>query len=634
MRVLETRTTSTVSLHRGLGATYLGDDRCRFLAWAPFATEVEIHIVRPVERLIAMDRGERGYHHATVGGVPPGTSYLYRLGGQKERPDPASRFQPDGVHGPSQVVDPHAFHWEDRCWFGIPLQNLLIYELHVGTFTREGTFEAVIARLDDLRDLGITAVELMPVAQFPGTRNWGYDAVYPFAVQNSYGGPDGLRRLIDACHLHGLAAILDVIYNPLGPEGNYLADFAPYFTDRYRTPWGQAINFDGPGSDEVRRFFIENALYWFDEFHADALRLDAIHAIVDSSAYPFLAELAATTHREVDTLNRRVYLIAESDLNDARIIRPPELGGFGLDAQWSDDFHHALHVLMTGEQAGYYRDFGGIAHLAKALREGFVYTGQCSLHRGRRHGNSPVLNDARQFVVCSQNHDQVGNRMLGERLAHLVPFDALKLAAGVVLLSPFVPLLFMGEEYAETAPFLYFTSHADEALVEAVRQGRREEFASFQWAGEVPDPQAESTFDRSRLDHGLKHQLHHRVLRGFYKELIRLRKELPPLAYLDKGHLDVIGYENAKSLFVRRWTETDQAFAVFNFGEPEATLSFPLPAGRWRRQIDSSEKRWLGGGSAVPALLRSQGEAMLTVGPKAFAVFALVRERTGLREGA
>jgi maltooligosyltrehalose trehalohydrolase len=385
-----------------------------------------VRIVAPPERIVPLEKEDRGYHQGIIEDVEPGSLYVYRLDEGKQCPDPASRSQPQGVHGPSQVVDPH-FPWEDRHWFGLPLEDYIIYELHVGSFTPEGTFEAIMSHLEELKDLGVTAVELMPVAQFPGSRNWGYDGVFPFAVQHSYGGPEGLRRLVDACHQHGLAVVLDVVYNHLGPEGNYLANFGPYFTQRYRTPWGAAINFDGPHSDEVKWFFIENALYWITEFHIDALRLDALHAILDLSAQPFLEELATAVHDEAERRGRRVYLIAESDLNDTKLIRSRELGGYGLDGQWNDDFHHALHTLLTGESSGYYQDFGKVGDLAKAFTEGYVYSGQYSAYRRRQHGNSSKLLPAPKFVVCAQNHDQVGNRMFGERLTQMVSFDALKL---------------------------------------------------------------------------------------------------------------------------------------------------------------------------------------------------------------
>ncbi|OIQ11815.1 malto-oligosyltrehalose trehalohydrolase [Neomoorella thermoacetica] len=608
-----------------LGATYLGDGRCRFHLWAPLAESVAVQIVAPEERLEPLTRKERGYFQGEVAGVVPGSLYYYLLDGQ-QLPDPASRYQPRGVHGPSQVVDAKAFSWSDRCWPGPKGEDLIFYELHVGTFTPEGTFEAIIAHLDDLRTLGVTAIELMPVAQFPGSRNWGYDGVFPFAVQNSYGGPEGLRRLVDTCHRYGLAVFLDVVYNHLGPEGNYLAKFGPYFTERYRTPWGQALNFDGPGSDEVRRFFIENALYWLTEFHLDGLRLDAIHAIMDKSALPFLEELAAAVKLQAERLDRRVYIVAESDLNDPRVIRPKELGGYGLDAQWCDDFHHALHALLTGERNGYYRDFGTLGNLARAFREGYVYTGQYSAYRQRRHGRRPHPCKGNQFVVFTQNHDQVGNRARGERLSTLVPFVKLKLAAAVVLLSPFVPLLFMGEEYGETAPFQYFTSHSDPRLIAAVRRGRREEFAGHNWTGEVPDPQDEATFRRSRLNHGLSLQGQHRVLWEFYRQLIQLRRELPALTELNLENMEVITCEEDLVLFVRRWSRDSEVGIIFSFSNSATAPTLPLPAGHWRKRLDAAEERWLGDGSTIPALLVSQGKMQVPLTPGACLLFERIKE--------
>jgi maltooligosyltrehalose trehalohydrolase len=607
----------------GLGASFLEDDRARFVVWAPLARKVEVHLLAPLERLVPMESGERGYHHATVGGVEPGSLYMYRLDENRERPDPASRFQPQGVHGPSQVVDPHR-EWEDADWTGLLLQDYTIYELHVGTFTPDGTFDAVIPHLDELKDLGITAIELMPVAQFPGARNWGYDGVYPFAVQDSYGGPEGLKTLVNACHKLGLAVVLDVVYNHLGPEGNCLAEFGPYFTDSYNTPWGAALNFDGPYSDEVRRFFTENALYWVTEFHTDALRLDAVHAIVDHSAVPFLEELAEAMHQRAEQLHRRIHVIAESDLNDARIVRPRELGGYGLDAQWNEDFHHSLHALLTGERTVYYQDFGGLGQLVKAFTEGFVYSGQYSSYRRRRHGNSSRDVPAERFVVFAQNHDQVGNRMLGERLSQLVPFEGLKLAAGVVLLSPFIPLLFTGEEYGETVPFQYFVSHSDAALVEAVRRGRREEFEAFAWQGEPPDPQDEGTFLHAKLNRGLRAKGHHAVLFAFYKELFRLRKSIAALATLSKEQMEVLGYEKDQVLFLRRWSGNSEVFAVFSFADAEATMAVSVPGGRWRKLLDSADERWQGKGTSIPDMLHSEGEAALTLSPMSLALF--VRE--------
>ncbi|MBI2360663.1 MAG: malto-oligosyltrehalose trehalohydrolase [Deltaproteobacteria bacterium] len=609
-----------------LGAVYLGDQRCHFRVWAPLAARVSVRLLSPKERLLSMQRDARGYHHATAEGVEPGSLYLYRLDGEKERPDPASRFQPQGVHGPSQIVDA-SFAWTDGGWTGHPLQRYVIYELHIGAFTAEGTFEAIIPHLDDLRALGITAVELMPVAQFPGDRNWGYDGVYPFAVHNSYGGPWALKRLVNACHERGLSVILDVVYNHLGPEGNYLADFGPYFTDRYKTPWGEAINFDGPESDDVRHFFIVNALTWLSEFHIDGLRLDAVHAILDHSPRRFLEDLATAVTQRSQRLHRPHYLIAESAANDARLTRAPQLGGYGLDAQWSDDFHHAVHVLLTGERSGYYQDFAGLQDLAKALREGYAYTGQYSPFRRRRHGSPCKDIPAERFVVFAQNHDQVGNRLRGERLSQLAPFESLKLAAATVILSPFVPLLFMGEEYGERAPFPYFVSHSDPKLVEATRRGRLEEFATFQWQGETADPQSESTFQSAKLNHALRTEGHHRTLLVLHRELLRLRREIPALAQLSKETLEVTAREDENILVVRRWSRESEVLAVFSYAAAPVATRWTLCAGRWVKLLDSADEKWQGGGSLIPAEIDCNGDITLPLAPKAFVLLSRTEEK-------
>lgn len=597
-----------------LGACYQGSNRCAFRVWAPTTELVELHLTGPDQRFLPLSKHADGYHRARLEEIAPGTDYQYRLDGQLERPDPASRWQPHGVHGPSRVFDPE-FAWTDSSWVGLPLRNYVLYELHVGAYAAEGTFDAILPHLHQLKELGITALELMPVAQFPGTRNWGYDGVYPFAVQNSYGGPHGLQRLVNAAHQHGLAVVLDVVYNHLGPEGNYLPNFGPYFTDRYHTPWGPAVNFDGPQSDEVRRFFTENALYWQTQFHIDALRLDAVHAIRDFSAIPFLEELAETCHRQAETLGRRFHLIAESDLNMARHILPRTLGGYGLDAQWSDDFHHGLHVLLTGEQTGYYADFAGVSHWAKTWREGYAYTGEYSRHRRRRHGSSPRQNHARQFVVCSQNHDQIGNRMLGDRLSATLSFEQQKLAAAAVLLSPFIPLLFMGEEYGETAPFQYFVSHTDPALVEAVRRGRKEEFAAFAWQGDVPDPQDAATFQRSKLNHPSDKQTRPATLQALYRELITLRKQVPALADAEKETLETTPLEADNVLLVREWCGADQALLLFHFGSGTRSIELPIPEGTWRKSFDTTDPRWAGPGASTPAEISGASRLPLDLPP-------------------
>lgn len=591
-----------------IGAEVMEDGSVRFRVWAPRVRKPAVRIVSGKRsRTLPLREEERGYFSGTAEGVTAGDRYLYILDDGAERPDPASRFQPDGVHGASQVVDPASFTWSDDRWKGAPLEEYVIYELHVGTFTRAGTFEGVIPLLDYLKELGITALELMPVAQFPGSRNWGYDGVFPFAPQNSYGGSDGLKRLIDTCHRKGLAVILDLVCNHLGPEGNYLGEFGHYFTGRYRTPWGEAVNFDGPYSDEVRRYFIDNALYWIDEFHLDALRLDAIHGIYDFSARHFLRELAGEVHRHGEALGRNVYVIAESDLNDARVVTPPELGGHGLDAQWNDDFHHALHTLLTGENAGYYRDFGRFGQMGKAFTEGFVYAGEYSHFRKRRHGSSAKDIPPSRFIVFSQNHDQVGNRMRGDRLSATLPLDKLILAAGVVLLSPYLPLLFMGEEYGEKAPFPYFTSHSDPSLVAAVRRGRCEEFAPFAWEGEPPDPQDEATFLSAKIDLDRRDDGEHAVIFGFYRRLLELRKNVLALWSSARENTEVTCFEEEKVLVVRRRAGKSEVFCIFSFSDAEQEVAILLPAGTWEKLLDSSAPEWGGLGEVAPGTIAAEG---------------------------
>ena len=581
-----------------LGVTRASDTDWQFVVWAPGAKKVEVRIVSENSQLIALQKDVFGYHSGHIGGLEPSARYLFRLDDRRELPDPASRFQPEGVHKPSQLVDLTEFRWGDAGWVAPDLEKSVFYELHVGTFTSEGTFDAVIPHLDGLKRMGVTTIELMPVAQFPGARNWGYDGTYPYAVQNSYGGPDGLRRLVNAAHKQGLAFALDVVYNHLGPEGNYLAEFGPYFTDHYHTPWGQAINFDRAKSDHVRRFFIENAMFWVSQYHIDALRLDAIHGMFDSSAHHFLAELHEGVQNMAERLHRKVHVIAESDLNDAQILHEASRGGFALEAQWSDDLHHSLHTLLTGEKQGYYADFGTINHLATTLNDGWVYSGQYSTFRQRRHGNSPRGLAGSRFTVFSQNHDQIGNRAFGDRLTKLLNLEELKLAAGVVLLSPFVPLLFMGEEYGETCPFQYFTSHGDAALAEAVRKGRREEFSQFGWQGTIPDPQSEVTFENSKLRHSLKETEPHRTLLNFYKELILLRGQFE---FGNAWDCEITRSDCPPQVtIVRRKSGSNALAVVFHFGSHKQSVDLSLPAGQWAVLLNSASRSWLGPGSTVP----------------------------------
>ncbi|NLX07982.1 MAG: malto-oligosyltrehalose trehalohydrolase [Phycisphaerae bacterium] len=498
-----------------------------FRLWAPNAEHVRV-VIDGHEH--AMTAEQHGWWRADVP-AQAGSAYQFRLDDGEPLPDPRSPHQPDGVTGPSQLIDHAAFPWTDSRWQAPPLAGGVIYELHVGAFTPAGTFDAAVERLDHLTDLGVTHVELMPLAQFSGRRNWGYDGVYPYAPHNAYGGPLALKRLVDACHARGLAVLLDVVYNHLGPEGNRLSRFGPYFTDRHKTVWGDTANLENPGSDHVRRFFIDNALMWIRDYHLDGLRVDAVHAFADNSARPFLEQLADQVHALAGPLNRHVLIIAESDLNDPRVVQCPDTGGCGFDAQWADDLHHALHALVTGERTGYYADFGRLADLAKALQNPFVYDGRYSAHRGRTHGRPPGSLSGHRFVVCLQNHDQIGNRDQGRRISHLADLGRVKAAAALILTSPYVPLIFQGEEWAATTPFAYFCDFQDPDLARDVRHGRKDEFASFGWSPDaVPDPQADQTFQNSKLHWDEPAREPHASMLQWYRQLIRLRRATPSLS--------------------------------------------------------------------------------------------------------
>jgi maltooligosyltrehalose trehalohydrolase len=582
-----------------LGAAW-SEEHTSFLVWAPRAGRVEVVLDPDAEhaRIEPLTAAADGYHWARLEDVAPGTPYRFRLhatdGEVLERPDPASRWQPRGVHGPSAVDDPR-FAWTDDGFRAPPLHEQVLYELHVGTFSPEGTFDGVIADLDALVDLGVTTIELLPVAQFPGERNWGYDGVLPFAVQDSYGGPAGLRRLVDACHSRGLAVVLDVVYNHLGPEGNYLADFGPYFTERYVTPWGPSVNVDGPGADAVRRYLVENAVRWVREFHLDGFRLDAVHAIIDQSATHLLEELATAVRAESDWVGRPVHVVAESDLCDARLLRHPQAGGYGLHGQWADEFHHALHVALTGERDGYYADYQGLADLARQLRDRYAFAGRYSPSRGRTVGRPAPDVPYDRFVVCAQNHDQVGNRLAGDRLHTLTDLEGSKLAAAAVLTSPFVPMLFMGEEHADPAPFQFFTSHTDPDVVAGVSRGRREEFAAFEaWAGPPPDPQDEETFRRSVIDLDLRDQGEHAVVYGLYRELIALRRDLPLLTDPTAPDVEAAMVPGREAVVLRRRHRGEQVLIVLNADAHPVSTEVGEAAGRWAVRLDTAERRWGG----------------------------------------
>ncbi|MFH1062751.1 MAG: malto-oligosyltrehalose trehalohydrolase [Candidatus Omnitrophota bacterium] len=596
-------------MNKKIGANYTNNNICEFSVWAPLKEDISLHILSDKQRIIPMQKDADGYFSVTVDEVVPGTKYLFHLEANSEYPDPASFYQPDDVMGPSCVVDHSAFVWDDKNWQGCLAAEMIIYELHAGTFTPEGTFDGIITKLSHLQDLGVNTIEIMPVAQFPGTRNWGYDGVYPFAVQNSYGGPAGLKRLVNECHKRKISVILDVVYNHFGPEGNFLRQYMPCFTDKYKTAWGEAINFDDAYSYGVRDYFIQNALYWLEHFHMDALRLDAVHGIFDMSAKHILKELSEKVTEFSRLKQRKYYLIAESDLNDRRVIDPDSKGGYGLDAQWNDDFHHCLHTLLTKENQGYYEDFGQVEQMAKALKQGFVYSWDYSKFRKRYHGSASTDISAGQFVVFSQNHDQIGNRVKGERLSALVSFEALKVAAGTVLLSANIPLLFMGEEYGENAPFLYFMSFHDKQLIEAIRAGRKKEFASFNWQGEPDDPYAEETFLKSKLKWDIIKNEKQRVLLEFYKKLIQIRKSAGSL--FAKAILEVNADEETKVISITRLQKQAGLHLAINFHNKNAAYTSLKLEGQWKRLLVSSDIKWLGPGTNVPEKAVNNGEFIL-----------------------
>ncbi|MGH2734212.1 MAG: malto-oligosyltrehalose trehalohydrolase [Actinomycetota bacterium] len=541
-----------------------------FSVWAPSAPKVELVLGWSRHEMKRLDSG----WHAVEAEAVAGDDYGFALDGGETLPDPRSQWQPNGVHGLSRVVDHDAFVWTDHSWRPPPLASSIVYELHVGTFTPEGTFEAAAGRLDYLLSLGVTAVELMPVAEFPGERGWGYDGVDLYAPHHAYGGPEGLKTFVDAAHAAGLAVILDVVHNHLGPAGNYLGRFGPYFTVKYATPWGDAVNFDGAGSTEVRRFFVESALMWLRDYRIDGLRIDAVHAILDLSATHFLEELTGAVRALEAEVGRPKYIIAESDLNDPRLVRSTEAGGYGMDASWSDDFHHALHAVLTGERAGYYADFGSLDDLATALTDVYVYGGRYSHYRGRVHGRAPTGLPGGRFLGFLQNHDQVGNRARGERSTHLMSTGRLEVGAALVLTSPFVPMLFMGEEWGATTPFQYFTDH-DPELGRAVSEGRRNEFRAFGWdPSDVPDPQAAQTFIRSRLDWAESNDGINAELLDWHRKLIALRKSTPELLDGDLDAVTVTYDPDQQWIVVERGPIT----VACNISTEERTL--PVPEGR------------------------------------------------------
>ncbi len=594
---------------RNIGLRFIGPETAVFTVWAPLAGEVGIETNGKIHLL---EKKAHGFWAVDNIGILPGQEYSVMLDG-KQYADPLSLWQPKGVQGKSMAFDVNKYAWHDAGWHGIPPEEMIIYEMHAGTFTPEGTLDAAESKIGYLKELGINTIEIMPLSAFPGDRNWGYDGVFPFAVQHSYGGPAGLLRFVDACHQNDLAVMLDVVYNHLGPEGNVFPAFGPVFTDKYKTPWGQAINFDDAWCDGVRMMCVENVLMWLRDFHIDGLRLDAVHAIKDFGAKHILQEI----HEHVSVLNTqspfRHVIIIESDLNDTRFISPTDKGGYGMDATWCDEFHHAVHALITKEQRGYYSDFGDIALLEKSFNNAYVYDGLWSDHRKKIFGNTTGSLPGNKFVVFAQNHDQVGNRMLGERLSLLTDFETLKLVAGIVIFSPFIPLLFMGEEYAETNPFLYFTSHSGEELINQVRTGRRKEFEAFMDESEMPDPQDLSTFQRSKLNWD-NHTDKQQYMLSFYKALIHLRKVHPLWNSTGRQNFSARVMEQGNVMMLIRRKDMQVLAAVLNFGDRPYLLPDEL-AGNSKILLNSADQQWGGPGKENP------GHTQTMVMPHSFCVF-------------
>ncbi|MCU4184554.1 malto-oligosyltrehalose trehalohydrolase [Acidiferrimicrobium sp. IK] len=565
-----------------------------FAVWAPGHHRVEL--VSDGRSSPMSEDPTGGWWRLDVPAAGPGTRYGFSVDGGPARPDPCSPWQPDGVDGLSATVDHAAFEWSDRAWRGTHWPSTVLYELHIGTFTSEGTFDTAIERLDHLVELGVTAVELLPVAEANGGRGWGYDGVDLWAPHHAYGGPDGLKRFVDAAHSRGLAVVLDVVYNHLGPSGNYLSEFGPYFTDRYSTPWGSAINVDGAGSDEVRRFIIANACMWFADYHVDGLRLDAVHAIVDESALHVLEEMAEEVEALAAHLGRPLWLIAESDRNDPSLVRSREAGGYGLTASWSDDFHHALHAALSGDRSGYYEDYGLLSQVGRALERVYVYGRDYSPHRDRHHGRPAGDLPRTSFLGYLQNHDQIGNRAVGDRSAALLSAGRLKVGAALVLTAPFVPMLFQGEEWGASTPWQYFTDHPDPELGRAVREGRRKEFAAFGWAPEdVPDPQDPATRDRSVLRWEELDTDPHRSVLEWHRTLLALRRELPALA--TDGPLDTAVEVSDDE----QWLQVSRAGVQISANLGAEPRRFPV-GGAGRLLAASSERVVLGEGWVeVPA---------------------------------
>lgn len=577
-----------------IGANY-SERKCDFIVWAPKRNQVDLQLIERNE-LLRMKKVENGYWILNVPGLNPDVLYTYLLDGKESKPDPASHFQPTGVFGPSQVIDHGAFKWKDGSWTGVEVRNLFFYEIHVGTFTRQGTFKAASERIKDIAELGFNAVELMPISQFSGTRNWGYDGVFPFAVQNTYGTPYDLKELVNECHLHNVALFIDCVYNHVGPEGNCLNDFAPYFPSTRIGQWGPSINLDGKLNDGVRNFFSENVLHWLGNFHFDGIRLDAVQTMMDTNPNHFLQEINSSVRLFSDKIGRKCHLIAESGYNIPQLLLPLNQCGYGFDAQWLDDFQHAIFALLTGEKEGYYRNYGSLQDVIEVLNDAYLYVG--GEYDFKRRDESYRDIPAYRFIVFSQNHDQIGNRLLGDRLTSIAGIEAAKLASAMVFLSPYVPLIFMGEEWGEIAPFLFFTDYQGKDLIANIRDGRRHEFVEFHWQGEVPDSQDQAVFEQSKIRWEKRDSEDGKNITSFYRQLIKLKKI--PIFHSEADRQIKVSQICENVLLMYKESGNSKAIIIANFSKQQSTFTFPLVKGNYLKIFDSADIEWSGPGSNLP----------------------------------
>lgn len=606
-----------------VGANFEGNS-CRFAVWAPYHKQVKLFLDAKNELLDMQPAGD-GYFTLQTTRAKPNDTYLYRLDSAKTKPDPASHYQPKGVFGASAVIDHANYVWSDNAWGGLDLEDLVFYEVHVGAFTLEGAFKSMLPRIKELADFGFNALELMPIVQFSGKRNWGYDGVFPFAVQNTYGEPDDLKALVDECHRRGMALFLDLVYNHVGPEGNCLNDYGPYFPADRLGRWGPKVNLDGDGSLGVRNYFLENTRHWFSLYHIDGIRLDAVFTMHDKSPKHFLAELAEQASFLSEASGRKFHLISESGYHIPEVLASPDLGGYGFNGEWLDDYQHAVFAAITGERRGYYSNYGSMNEVVEALNKGYINVGDELGFKRKVHGKSYGEVPANQLVVFSQNHDQVGNRLLGDRLISIAGLEAAKLAAAMVLLSPYVPLLFMGEEYGETSPFLFFTDFEDKKLIAGVRKGRKSELAAFHWAGKVADPQSLDTYQKSKVNWQLRQSEEGKKTLGYFHALLDLRKN--PLFHPKKNtQIKHAKIEKEKILLVQKQNQSSQALVTANFSSTPIEIRFPYD-GEYIKVFDSAAEVWNGKGATLYPVI-SRGDVLAFSGFN-FAVFLMNPVRGG-----